>query len=160
MNNATENASRHTFLRGHLDRLEGTQDSLLFSWLRFDLGYETVLVHNPFLSPSSLKEGDEVLVAGSRRKNRFDALACSKLGETKRGRDRRLRSDRLRRRFWFSIASLPAAAAAVLFAAYGQNFYQCIAIGLPPIFAFLSLYWNQELAKKELELAMARGVVE
>ena len=155
MNSLSEIESRYTFLRGNLDHLEGSQDFPLFSWVRFELGYETILFHGLFLLPPRLAEGDEVVVAGNRHRNFFDAMACFKPGESNEECERRKRSERLRQRFWFSVLYISGVAAALFF---GLSFFPALLSGLVLARLVLAtLCERHRQAKVELALALARA---
>ena len=149
--------SPYTFVRGRVKNLEGVQDSRFFSWVRFDLEYEQIVVHRCFVSPPVLEDGDDVAVVGRLHNGRFETLGCAKIGESPDARNRRLHQEQQRQRFWFALACLPGGVLMVLAMLVDSSLYPMLLLATFPIFMAQSAYWDQVMANKELELAIARN---
>lgn len=143
-------------LRGTVENLAGSQKYWLTSWARFDLGYTEVLVHDLFLLPPRLSEGDVVVVAGAFTQGRFEAQACFRPDESEEEQARRKIAERWRRAFWIAPAAaiLLALWLWALFLSPGKAF---MSVGLAafPMYALFTKLINLQSAEMELALALA-----
>ena len=148
-------------LRGTVENLEGSQSFPLTSWARFELGYTTVLVHDLFLLPPRLSDGDEVVVAGQLSQGRFEALACHKPDEPEEEYNRRKLAERRRKTVWTSLfaACLLIPWLWVLFASPSRALLAAPLL-LGPVVAWNAKSVNLWAAETELALALAEGRVE
>jgi hypothetical protein len=157
--------TRHYYeiLRGRVEGLTGGQGFSLISWARFELGLTTVLMHGFLNLPPRLEDGDQVVVAGFRKKTRFEALACAKLGESDAEFRDRVRAQKHRRTFWVGLL-LALVAVPILWAARGGverwAFWHAASFLLGLIISVASVYLSYSRAEIELELALATGAAE
>lgn len=134
-------------------------DHWLIGYSHFDLSSTRVRVHDPWILPPPIREGDQVAVAGVNRRGELRAWACRRLDEPEEG-SRRLQL-RLRRLVWGAFqAMVPLSFIVFLILSTGPPLWLRGSYALSAAFFIHGLLWHRRHMAQAAEARLARELLD